>query len=476
MEVGSSIILSEKKPLLKKLLDKLLSEYEYASILAADSGEKRYSVSVQGINITEGDLWSEIGYVARVYDGDSYCEYAFNYIDENNIDDIVKKIRTRLVPWKGSLPEEVKAGRLGKTEEEKLVFEKSTEYQIHPEEMGDEKIIRKISDIRQKGLSKNSKLIDFQVRVDYQIYHKIFLSPLKDMTQNVMWTTGVMVPLASSGQEVKNSYKGVSCCGGAEILDQMDKKIDEALVDIDRLLVSEPITPGEYDCICAPDLTGMIVHEAFGHGVEMDMFVKERALAREYIGKYVASPLVTMHDGAVAASQAATFFFDDEGTLAHDTVVIEKGILKQGICDEHSALSIHTAPTGNGRRQKTSHKAYTRMTNTFFEGGKDKYEDMVASIKYGFQLESACSGMEDPKNWGIQCMVSIAREIKDGRFTGRIFSPIVLTGYVPDLLKSITMMTDTVELSGTGACGKGYKEWVKVSDGGPYIKARIRLG
>ena len=71
MEVGSSSILSEKKPLLKKLLDKLLSEYEYASILAADSGEKRYSVSVQGINITEGDLWSEIGYVARVYDGDS---------------------------------------------------------------------------------------------------------------------------------------------------------------------------------------------------------------------------------------------------------------------------------------------------------------------------------------------------------------------------------------------------------------------
>jgi TldD protein len=29
---------------------------------------------------------------------------------------------------------------------------------------------------------------------------------------------------------------------------------------------------------------------------------------------------------------------------------------------------------------------------------------------------------------------------------------------------------------GTGACGKGYKEWVKVSDGGPYLKAVARLG
>ena len=116
------------------------------------------------------------------------------------------------------------------------------------------------------------------------------------------------------------------------------------------------------------------------------------------------------------------------------------------------------------------------MTNTYFTGGTATPEEMIASVKYGFLLENPSSGMEDPKNWGIQCMVTIAREIKDGALTGKIFSPIVLTGYVPDLLKSVTMMSDTVELSGSGYCGKGYKEWVKVSDGGPYMKARIRLG
>ena len=116
------------------------------------------------------------------------------------------------------------------------------------------------------------------------------------------------------------------------------------------------------------------------------------------------------------------------------------------------------------------------MTNTFFEPGPDKVEDMISSISYGFYLENASSGMEDPKNWGIQCLVDIAREIKDGKFTGKVFSPIVLTGYVPDLLKSISMMSDKCELAGTGYCGKGHKEWEKVSDGGPYIKARIRLG
>ena len=220
----------------------------------------------------------------------------------------------------------------------------------------------------------------------------------------------------------------------------------------------------------------MIVHEAFGHGVEMDMFVKDRALAERYIGEYVASPLVTMHDGAAAAVEAASYGFDDEGMRASDTVIIEKGILKRGINDSQTSLNIGVIPTGNGRRENYEHKAYTRMTNTFFEGGKDSLSDMIASIKYGFMLENATCGMEDPKNWGIQCMVNVAREISDGKFTGKIYSPIVLSGYVPELLKSITMMSENVKLSGGGFCGKGYKEWVKVSDGGPYIKATIDLG
>ena len=183
-----------------------------------------------------------------------------------------------------------------------------------------------------------------------------------------------------------------------------------------------------------------------------------------------------MHDGACSADQTATYFFDDEGTMAHDTIIIDKGILKTGISDYQSARILGTEPTGNGRRESFRRKAYTRMTNTWFEGGTDSVEDMIASIKYGFLLESPSSGMEDPKNWGIQCMVSMAREIKDGKLTGRILSPCVLTGYVPDLLKSVSAMSPNVVLSGTGMCGKGWKEWVKVSDGGPYMKAKIRLG
>lgn len=288
--------------------------------------------------------------------------------------------------------------------------------------------------------------------------------------------TGNYFIMAKNGEAVRSYYKAYSNRDGIGVLDKMEDGLAGAVKGAIELLDTKTIKPGEYDCICTPEVTGMIAHEAFGHGVEMDMFYKDRALAVNYIGKQVASELVTMHDGAKAAIEVASYDFDDEGTIGQDTVVIDHGILKKGICDAQSAMALKTAPTGNGRRESYERKAYTRMTNTFFEGGKDSLDDMIASIKYGFLLENATCGMEDPKNWGIQCMVNMAREIVDGRLTGVIYSPIVLSGYVPDLLKSITMMSPVTELCGSGFCGKGYKEWVKVSDGGPYIKARIKLG
>lgn len=471
MELKDSEYLKKIKPTAKKLLSALLQKYEYASILAVDADGMNYAVSRTGVNIGSSELYCSRGFVIRIYDGGEAAEYSLSDLCENDIPKIMSKIEAKI-----KLPSNLKSEPANIPDDSPITLHKSTEYEKDPKELGDDKIAELLSELREKGLKKDSRILDLIVRCSYRKYSKLFLSKNRDMMQNVMWTTGVLIALAKRGEEIKNSYEGFSTLGGAEILDQMENGLDDAVKKAIALLDSETITPGEYDCICAPDVTGMIVHEAFGHGVEMDMFVKKRALAEKYIGKRVASDLVTMHDGALSAEQAATYFFDDEGTPAQDTVIIEKGILKRGICDAQSAARLGTTPTGNGRRQDFERKAYTRMTNTYFEGGNDKLEDMIASVKYGFLLEDASSGMEDPKNWGIQCMVTTAKEIKDGALTGRIFSPIVLTGYVPDLLKSISMMSENPILSGTGYCGKGYKEWVKVSDGGPYIKAKIRLG
>lgn len=468
MQVKKSEYLERIRPIAKKLVAELCGKYEYCSLLGSDSDDTAYRISSAGINISSSPLFNQRGFVIRVFDKSGQAEYSFNELSEELIPEIIGKVDEAVKLYEGE--------NIGIPEDKPLSFDRSTEYEIDPKEVGDEKIVEKLTKVREAGLAKDEKIIDCLCVFEYRKFSNIFISRNRDLTQNVMWATAVTFAVGKDGDNVQQGYKGFSVSGGAEVLEHLEEGVNAAVNTALELLTAEPITPGEYECICEPEVTGMIVHEAFGHGVEMDMFAKDRALAKEYIGKQVASPLVTMHDSACAVDQTATYFFDDEGEEAHDTLVIDKGILKGGFCDAKSALWIGAKSTGNGRRESYERKAYTRMTNTYFLGGKDKVEDMIASVKDGFLLSTPSSGMEDPKNWGIQMMVSMAKEIKDGKLTGKIYAPIVMTGYVPDLLKSITMMSENVELCGTGMCGKGYKEWVKVSDGGPYIKAKISLG
>jgi TldD protein len=83
--------------------------------------------------------------------------------------------------------------------------------------------------------------------------------------------------------------------------------------------------------------------------------------------------------------------------------------------------------------------------------------------------------MEDPQGWGIQVTCHYGREIKGGKIAGRTFAPVGITGYVPDVLQSITAIGDTIKMDG-GGCGKGHKEFIPVASGGPHILLTARLG
>ena len=465
--------LDAQKPALKKLIAALRERYPFASVLATDEHFRSWRVSRNGITISsEGD--GGYGFVIRVFDETGCAEYSINAFSEEMIPKIAAEMERRLEAERRALPEGITPMPTAIPDDSPAVLKKEAKYEIDPMDVGDEAILDLIRRIREKGMQAEN-ILDIACNVTYCAERKLFLSEHRDLDETHMWTNAGVGAFGSRGEEVKDSYQGYSMLGGAELLKEVENDVDEVTRRLNDLLQSEPMIPGEYECVCDPEVTGMIVHEAFGHGVEMDMFVKDRAQAKQFMGEYVASPLVTMHDGS-AVDECATWAFDDEGTLTGDTVIIDKGVLRRGMCDALSAMRLGTKPTGNGRRESYERKAYTRMTNTYFESGDATKEEMIASIKYGFLLEEPTSGMEDPKNWGIQCMVNVAREIRDGKLTGKVFSPIVLTGYVPDLLKSVSMMGGKVELAGGGYCGKGYKEWVKVSDGGAYMKARIRLG
>ena len=478
MEARFSGYLSGIKGSLKKLIALLSEDFDYVSVLATDSVGIRVIISQKNKSVSDSNMTTERGVCVRVRRDGLYSECAFNISPDDDTEALYTGIKQELeaqlelIKLTGT-----KVYETGVLPDEPLELFVEMEAEKLPEYVDMDELIAFMTGISDRGMEIIPKVLDTQVSANSTHISKLFLSKNRDLSQSYVYTEGTVVAYAPNDKgDIKLYYGGVSGNGGLEILDGLKDKVEEAPQTMTELLSAGKVIPGEYDIITSPEVTGLIAHEAFGHGVEMDMFVKRRALGAEYIGKRVGSDLVTMHEGALTDESVTSYAFDDEGTLAGDVTEIDKGILKTGICDALSALRLGTVPTGNGKRENYAHKVYTRMTNTMFDSGTDSLDDMIASIEYGYLLKGMESGMEDPKHWGIQCIISRGYEIKDGKLTGNVVSPVIMTGYVPDVLGSVSMATPDRCIYGNGGCGKGHKEWVKVADGGPYLKTKARLG
>lgn len=454
----------------KALCMELRKTFKYVSVLGSDVRVQSVMANRMSTSIQDEGLGSECGFVVKMKNDNAFFEYSLDDILGDK-EELAKKIISSLKIDKELEEKMIQTGDISDEPLEKSFIRESD---LDSYSVSDKlEFVTKLKDLM---LTKSENILNAVAAIQTLNVSKIFVTEHRTLDQNYTWVNGNLVLVYRENNQVVQCREGAWDTTVKKTMEELPKKIDKLLDKAHHLAFAKPIEPGMYDIITDPSITGLIAHEAFGHGVEMDQFVKDRALAKQYVGKYVASPIVNMRDGAASVVSTASYFFDDDGVLAQDTLIIKDGILVSGISDMASALQLGTKPTGNGRREAFSHKAYTRMTNTFFLPGKDKLSDMIKSVKHGYYICETNNGMEDPKNWAIQCVAEYGIEIVDGKLTDNWVSPVVMSGYVPDLLKSITMVSDGLEIEGAGACGKGYKEWVRVTDGGPSLKAKVKLG
>jgi TldD protein len=114
------------------------------------------------------------------------------------------------------------------------------------------------------------------------------------------------------------------------------------------------------------------------------------------------------------------------------------------------------------------------MTNTFFEPGDSALDELIADTKEGLLAIKGISGMEDPVGGGFQGRVLKGYLIKNGEKKELVRS-FTLTGKALDILKTVDMVGKKLELDG-GHCGKGEEDWVPVTTGGPFMRAKIIVG
>lgn len=349
-----------------------------------------------------------------------------------------------------------------------------TDEQVSPDSLS---VTDKLALMRQRRdrILRSAQVVNAFAIYTERLEKKLFVNRHRVIEEQIRRLSHFLVVFVTDGKEVKSNYISSAGTGGMERIDIPDGRIDGMIETTRKLLTSERITPGFYDVVAAPPVTGLIAHEAFGHGVETDMYLKDRARSRDFIGALIAAPIVNIVDNPALPGAYGSYFIDDEGEIAYPIHIIRDGRFIQGLSDLYSSVVLGLPKTANGRRESFERKVYARMSNTFIEPRDKSPQELIGSVENGVYLEKGMSGMEDPKGWGIQIIVLYGREIRGGKLTGRIFSPLGITGYVPDLLRDISMIGNDFELDG-GTCGKGYKERVPVSSGGPHIRTRVRLG
>ena len=250
--------------------------------------------------------------------------------------------------------------------------------------------------------------------------------------------------------------------------ERLTKMVEEA---VDRTMIQfEARRPpaGEMPVILASGASGILLHEAIGHGMEADFNRKGTSIYSDMIGKKVAEPFITVVDQATIPNERGALNYDDEGNRAGRTVMVEDGILKSYLHDEISAKQYDLSPTGSGRRESYKYAPMPRMSCTFMEDGPHTKDEIVAAVDHGIICETYTNGQVQIGAGDYTFYVKNGWLVEKGKITAPI-KDVNIIGNGPESLKRITMVANDARLdTGGWTCGKNGQS-VPVSQGIPTV-------
>ncbi|CAD5106774.1 metalloprotease TldD [Zestomonas carbonaria] len=239
----------------------------------------------------------------------------------------------------------------------------------------------------------------------------------------------------------------------------------QALVNLEAV----PAPAGTLPVVMGAGWSGVLLHEAVGHGLEGDFNRKGSSAYSGRIGEKVASSLCTIVDDGTLADRRGSLSVDDEGTPTQCTTLIENGVLKGYMQDKLNARLMGVARTGNGRRESYAHLPMPRMTNTYMLAGESDPEEIIRSVKKGIYCANLGGGQVDITSGKFVFSTSEAYLIEDGRITAPV-KGATLIGNGPEAMSRVSMVGNDLALdSGVGTCGKDGQS-VPVGVGQPTLK------
>ncbi|MFH2035148.1 MAG: metallopeptidase TldD-related protein [Candidatus Zixiibacteriota bacterium] len=273
-----------------------------------------------------------------------------------------------------------------------------------------------------------------------------------------------------NGQKESNGYD-LSFRHGLEFLspEKIEYLCKKSVNDTIRLFDGGKPPAGELEVILDAGSSGILLHEAIGHGMEADVNRKGRSVFADKIGKPVAENFISIIDDGSDPHFRGAINVDDECNDVQKTYLVKDGILTSYLHDRISAKYYDVEPTGSGRRESFRFSPLPRMRNTYMLNGPHTREEIIKSVKKGIICETFTNGQVDIGPGDFTFYVKLGYLVENGKITMPI-KDFNIIGNGPDVLSKITMAADDIEFAEGGwTCGKGGQS-VPVSMGLPSVK------
>jgi len=279
-----------------------------------------------------------------------------------------------------------------------------------------------------------------------------------------------VVVTAKKGDETQMGYSNIAAREEFSWFseERLSKTVDDAVAR--TMIQFEAIRPpvGEMPVILAAGASGILLHEAIGHGMEADFNHIGTSVYSDMIGEKVAEPFVTVVDKADIPRERGALNYDDEGNKAGQTVMVENGILKSYLHDQVSAKQYQLKSTGSGRRESYKYAPMPRMSCTFMEDGPHTKNEIIAAVDRGIICETYTDGQVQIGAGEFTFSVKNGWLVEGGKVTAPI-KDVNISGNGPEALQRITMVANDARFdTGGWTCGKNGQN-VPVSQGMPTV-------
>jgi TldD protein len=275
---------------------------------------------------------------------------------------------------------------------------------------------------------------------------------------------------ARDGNQVQTGRETTGSRRAYEDLENLD---DQVLGSARRALGAldlPPVRGSTYDVVIDPILTGLFVHEAFGHLSEADMTYENPDLLEAMsMGRRFGPETLQIFDGAAPGGHRGSYFYDDEGTPASTTQLIQNGVLVGRLHSRETAGKLGEQPTGNARCLNYQYSPLVRMTNTWIEQGTTPLSDLFADIKEGVYARNWLEGMTNGEMFTFTA--GEAWMIRNGQLAEPV-RDVTLSGNVFRTLADIVAIGDDFYWDESGGCGKGGQNGLPVGCGGPSLRIK----